>query len=61
MKLDRRHQHLLSAFCLGMTVVRNNSRRVYFSVRHLQTRADSGMMSGCCSWHEQSWVSSRIS
>jgi hypothetical protein len=36
------------------TVVRNNSRRGHFGVRRLQTRADSGMMSQCCSWREQS-------
>ena len=35
-------------------VVRNNSRRERVGVRRLQTRADSGMMSGCCSWREQS-------
>jgi hypothetical protein len=35
-------------------VVRNNSRRGYVSVRHLQTRPDSGMISTCCCWREQS-------
>jgi len=36
------------------TVVRNNSRRGHFGVRHLQTQSDSGMMSACCSWRVQS-------
>ena len=35
-------------------VVRNNSRRRHFGARHLQTRADSGMMNTCCSWRERS-------
>jgi hypothetical protein len=38
----------------GQAVVRNNSRRGYVSVRHLQTRPDSGMISTCCCWREQS-------
>ena len=42
-------------------VVRNNSRRGHVGVRRLQTRADSGMMSACCSWREQSSESSRTS
>jgi hypothetical protein len=36
------------------TVLRNNSRRGQFGVRCLQSRVDSGMMSACCSWREQS-------
>jgi hypothetical protein len=43
------------------TVVRNNSRRGHFGVRRLQTQADSGMMSACCSWREQSSEFSRTS
>jgi hypothetical protein len=31
----------------------NNSRRYRRRVRCLRTRADSGMMSTCCSWREQ--------
>ena len=46
---------------LQRIVVRNNSRRYRRRVRCLQTRADSGMMSTCCSWHEQSLESSRTS
>ena len=42
-------------------VVRNNSRRGHSGVRRLQTRADSGMISACCSWREQSSESSRTS
>jgi hypothetical protein len=37
-----------------MAVVRNNSRRGHFDVPPLQTRADSGMISVCCSWRERS-------
>jgi hypothetical protein len=35
-------------------VVRNNSRRGCCRVQRLQIRADSGMMSACCSWRERS-------
>jgi len=35
-------------------VVRNNSRRGHVAVQRLQTRADSGMMSACCSRRERS-------
>ena len=35
-------------------VVRNNSRRGCSRIRRLQPRADSGMMSACCSWRERS-------
>jgi hypothetical protein len=36
------------------TVARNNSRRGHVGVQRLQTRADSGIMSACCSWRGQS-------
>ena len=35
-------------------VVRNNSRCGCCDIRHLQRRANSGMMSAWCSWHERS-------
>jgi RNA-directed DNA polymerase len=44
-----------------VNVVRNNSCRGHGGVRRLQTRADSGMMSACCSGREQSSESSRTS
>jgi hypothetical protein len=39
---------------VGNGVVRNDSRRGYVRVRYLQTRSDSGMISTCCCWREQS-------
>ena len=37
-----------------VVVVRNNSRGGHFGIRRLQTQTDSGMMSACCSWCQQS-------
>jgi len=42
-------------------VVRNKSCRGHVAVGRLHTRADSGMMSACCSWREQSMESSGTS